>query len=238
LNSARAKCYSATRSGFDSSDRLQESQLRRSRTAPCPFALLLISAALCVATESRTSPQAAETILADYPPEIVRRLYDRKTTLLPKPADESIYIGALVLFDQPLDRTQRLLSQTSRQHEYLPELKAAETIRWDGKAVINEHHVRVMLIRLEYRIRTEFDFDAGRIWWALDPSHQNDLDVLEGYWELYEMDGSQTLGRFKTRVVLSTALPRFLQDAATRINLPRAMERIRLWVNSEGTYRP
>ena len=212
--------------------------MRQSRTAPCPIALLLISASLCVATQSRAAPQTAETILADYPPEVVRRLHDRKSTLLPRAKDESLYIGALVLFDQPLERTQRLLSQTGRQHEYLPELKETETIRWDGNTVINEHRVRVMFIRINYRIRTESDFEARRIWWKLDPSHQNDLDVLEGYWEFYEMDGSQTLGLFKTRVVLSTALPRFLQDAATRHNVPRAVERMRLWVNSEGTYRP
>ena len=157
---------------------------------------------------------------------------------MPKASGESLYIGALVLFDQPLDRTQRLLSQTGRQHEYLPELKEADTIRWDGNVVINEHHVRILFIRFNYRIRTEFDFEAGRIWWALDPDHENDLDVLEGYWEFYEMDGSQTLGRFKTRVVLGSALPRFLQNAATRRNVPRVIERMRLWVNSEGAYRP
>ena len=159
-------------------------------------------------------------------------------TLLPKVTDGSLYIGALVLFDKPLDTTQELLSQTERQHEYLPELKKADLIRRDGTAVINEHQVRVMFIRLSYRIRTEFDSDAGRIWWALDPAHENDLDVLEGYWEFYEMNTSQTLGRFMTRVVLGPAVPRFLQNAATRRNVPRVVERMRLWVNSEGTYRP
>ena len=72
----------------------------------------------------------------------------------------------------------------------------------------------------------------------LDPTHENDLDVLEGYWELYEIDCSQTLGRFKTRVVLSPLLPSFIQNAATRRNTSHVVERARLWVNSEGTYRP
>ncbi|NIM60352.1 MAG: hypothetical protein GTO30_01485, partial [Acidobacteria bacterium] len=59
-----------------------------------------------------------------------------------------------------------------------------------------------MFIKLSYRIRTQYDPGAGRIWWTLDPTHDNDLDVLEGHWELYELSDSQTLGRFKTRVVL------------------------------------
>ena len=212
--------------------------MRQSRTAPCPIALLLIAAALCVATDSRTARQTAETILAEYPPEIVRRLHDKKLALLPKATDGSLYIGALVLFDQPLEMTQRLLSQAERQHEYLPELKKSESIRRDGSAVINEHEVRIMFIRLSYRIRTESDFDSQRIWWTLDPDHENDLDVLEGYWEFYEMDASRTLGHFGTRVVLGPALPSFLQNAATRRRVPRLVERMRRWVNSEGTYRP
>ena len=199
---------------------------------------MTIAAAFLVATDSGAAPQAAETVLAGYSPKVVKRLHDKKMTLLPKAADGSLYIGALVLFDQPLDTTQELLSQSERQHEYLPELKKTDLIRRDGTAVINEHEVRVMFIRLSYRIRTEFDPDAGRIWWALDPAHENDLDVLEGYWEFYEMDTSRTLGHFKTRVVLGPALPSFLQNAATRRNVPRIVERMRLWVNSEGTYRP
>ena len=193
---------------------------------------------MCVASDSSTAPQTAETILAGYSPEIVRRLHDKKLTLLPRATDGSFYIGALVLFDQPLETTQHLLSQSGRQHEYLPELKKAETIRRDGDAVINEHHVRIMFIRLNYRVRTESDSGSQRIWWVLDPAHDNDLDVLEGYWEFYEIDASQTLGRFGTRVVLGPLLPSFLQNAATRRNVPRIVERMRLWVNSDGTYRP
>jgi hypothetical protein len=203
-----------------------------------PKALLTITAALCVSTEASTAPQTAEALLADYPSKTVQRLHDKNLTLLPKPPDGSLYIEALVVFDQPLELTQRLLAQSERQHEFLPELKRTDTIRRDGAVVINEHHVRVMFIQLSYRIRTESDADSGRIWWALDPTHENDLDVLEGYWEFYEMDDSRTLGHFKTRVVLGPALPSFLQNAATRRNVPRVVERMRLWVNSEGTYRP
>jgi hypothetical protein len=212
--------------------------LINSRRVPYPKGLLTITAALLVITDAGAEPQTAETFLAGYPAKVVRKLHDKKTTLLPGAADGSLYIGALVLFDQPFELTHRLLSQSGRQHEYLPELKRADLIRRDGTAVINEHHVRVLFIRLRYRVRTETDFDSGRIWWVLDPTHENDLDVLEGYWELYEMDDSQTLGHFKTRVVLGPAIPDFIQNAVTRRNVPRIVERMRLWVNSEGTYRP
>jgi len=104
--------------------------------------------------------------------------------------------------------------------------------------VVDEHHVRILFVRIDYRLRTQTDFEAARIWWNLDPTHDNDLRVLDGYWELYEFDDARTLGVFGTRVVLSPAMPTFLQKAATRGNVPRVVERMRLWVNSNGSYRP
>lgn len=208
------------------------------RTSPCRVASLLIAALCCVGANSNPAPKTATEVLGRHPPEIVRRLHARNLVLLPGVRDGSLYIAALVLFDQPLHRTLRLLSQTERQSEYLPELKRIETIRRDGAAVIDEHHVRILFIRLDYRLRTEIDFKAARISWQLDPTHDNDLRVLDGYWELYESGDSRTLGVFGTRVVLGRLLPAFLQNAATRRNVPRIVERMRLWVNSNGTYRP
>ena len=65
-----------------------------------------------------------------------------------------------------------------------------------------------------------------------------DLEHVEGFWQLYELSSSQTLGRFGTRVQVGTALPVWLQDYATRQNVPQTMEHVRRWVDSGGTYRP
>jgi hypothetical protein len=205
---------------------------------PFRIAPLLIAALLCIGAGSDPVAKTAREVLDRHPPRTVRQLHASNLVLLPDAEDGSIYIGALVLFDQPLERTLRLLSQSERQSEYLPLLKRVETIDRDGTVVIDEHHVRILFIPINYRLRTETDFDAARIWWSLDATHDNDLRVLEGYWQLYEFEGARTLGVFGTRVVLGPALPAFLQDAATRRNVPRMVERIRLWVNSDGRYRP
>lgn len=205
---------------------------------PCRASTLLITALLCIGADSKPVSKSAAEILDAYPPKVVRRLHAKKRALLPGSQDGGLYIGALVLFDQPLDTTLQLLSQSQRQSEYLPELKRVETIRRDGAAVVDEHHVRILFVRIDYRLRTQTDFEAARIWWNLDPTHDNDLRVLDGYWELYEFDDARTLGVFGTRVVLSPAMPTFLQKAATRGNVPRVVERMRLWVNSNGSYRP
>ena len=201
-------------------------------------ALLLIAALFCTGAESSPAVETAMEVLDRYPPKIVQELHAKNRVRLPGTQDGSLYIAALVLFDQPLGHALHLLSQTERQSEFLPELKRVETIRRDDASVIDEHQVRVLFIRLNYRLRTEFDFNAARIRWNLDPSRDNDLEVLDGYWELYEMGDSRTLGVFGTRVVLSSALPTFIQTAATRRNVSRVVERMRLWVNSNGSYRP
>jgi len=205
---------------------------------PLRVAPLLIAALLCGAARARPVPTTAQEVLAQQPARRLQQLYADNLVLLPHEPDGSIYIEALVLFDQPLERTLRLLAQSERQSEYLPQIKRVKLIERDGTVVIDEHHVRILFIPIDYRLRTETDFDAARIWWSLDATHENDLSVLEGYWQLYRFDDSRTLGVFGTKVVLGPALPSFLQDAATRRNVPRVVEHIRLWVNSNGRYRP
>ena len=51
------------------------------------------------------------------------------------------------------------------------------------------------------------------------------------------MKNGATLGRSGTSVDVGPAVPAFLQDWISRKNLPRTMERVRLWVNSDGKYK-
>jgi len=145
---------------------------------------------------------------------------------------------ALVVFEQPRSRAMRLLSQTARQGEYRPELKRVETVERGDQMVVDEHQMKIMFMQIDYRVRTHYDFERSRISWKLDPDFENDLEEIEGSWELYEMDENRTLGRFGTKVSVGKAMPIWLQNYATRRNLPQMMERMRRWVDSDGTYRP
>ena len=93
-------------------------------------------------------------------------------------------------------------------------------------------------LEIDYRVRTHYDYERSRIDWKLDPNFDNDLQDIEGYWELYELDENRTLGKFGTRVSVGQAMPIWLQDYATRKNVPQTMDRMRRWVDSDGTYRP
>ncbi len=187
-------------------------------------------------------PTTAESILANQPPGLVERLYANKSVVLQEVGDDNLpaagFVHALVIFEQPRNRVMRLLSQTTRHIEFRPELSAIEAIEWLDSGVVDEHRLRIMFVNVTYRLHNQWDFEAVRITWRLDPSFENRVRRLEGYWEFYELERDRTLGRFGTLVDVGPAMPGFLQDLITRKNVPRAIERARRWVDSDGRYRP
>ena len=201
--------------------------------SPGWFALFLLAGDL----SARVASADDEAIFAMLPGEVVDRLRGEGIAILPGAADGK-HVEAVVLFEQPRHRTMRLLSQTTRQHEFRPELIHVEPILWSESDVLDRHTLRVMFVPIEYHLRSHFDFESYRIWWELDPDSPNDLRRLEGFWQLEELDSNRTLGRFGSRVEVGPALPSFLQDLMTRRGVTRTMRQVRLWVNSDGTYRP
>jgi hypothetical protein len=145
---------------------------------------------------------------------------------------------ALVLFEKPRDRVIQLMLQTDRQTEYRPEVAKFDIVDRLSDGVVMAQEMRIMLTPIRFWLRFQWDPRAGRISWALDPRFPNDLRVLEGYWELREVDAEHTLGRTGTQVDVGEALPAFLQDAATRNNLRDTLDRCRRWIDSDGRYRP
>ena len=127
-----------------------------------------------------------------------------------------------------------LLAQTSRQNEYRPELEAIETLESREDGSIDEQRLRIMFIDIRYHLRNRVDPLKRRIHWELAPGFENDLERVEGSWELYALEDERTLGVFSTIVELGSAMPSFLQDYVTRKNLPGTLERCRRWVDGNG----
>ncbi|HXK24103.1 MAG TPA: hypothetical protein VMS55_15655 [Myxococcota bacterium] len=145
---------------------------------------------------------------------------------------------ALVLFQQPLDEVWTLLTSTTRQKEYRPELTGLTVVDSGDHSNVADYSLRFMLTSLHYRLQQGWDSQSRRVWWSLDPSFDNDMRVLDGLWELRPLDESHTLARFSTRIDIGPALPAFLQDYATRKKLPESMDHVRRWVDSGGAWRP
>ena len=195
-----------------------------------------------MARGDETLSVAVQRALAGEPPELAQQILNERVVLRagsePGRRGDPTEVQALVLFTKPRSRVIQLLLQTARQAEYRPDLEKVETVERFSNGEVDMQEMRIMLIPISYWIRYEWDVSAGRISWGLDPRFPNDLRVTEGYWELQELDAIHTLGRFGTRVDVGPALPAFLQEIATRKNLPQTLDRCRRWIGSDGRYRP
>jgi hypothetical protein len=184
-------------------------------------------------------------LLAAQPPEIVERLRSDELVVLvsaetekqPKGGGPSIVVG-FVIFEPGPPETYRMLSQTTRQIEYRSELTDVANVEWNERGPVDVHHIQILFRRYSYHLQYILTPETQTLGWQLDASYANDLDRVDGRWELYEMDDGRTLARFTTGVEVAAGVPRFLQDYFTRKNLPSTLGNCRRWVNSKGRFRP
>ena len=210
-------------------------------TSRIPIALLpLVLLAVGAAGDAGAQP-AGRAIVAAQPPDLIA-LLERKKVVLVQQFDEDEpyggYIRGLVIFEQPRHEVMQLLIQIDRQREYFPEFRKIRPVGGTETSQLIEYQIKIMLMRIRYRSRYEWDLAKSQIWWALDPGYDNDLASLDGRWELFELDDQRTLGRFALRVDIGPGLPHFLQDLAQRSKVPRTLENTRKWVDSAGSHRP
>lgn len=176
---------------------------------------------------------SAASTLAGLDPEALEELTRRGVVLLDRDSDDGD-IEALVVFSKSVDQTWELLSQVDRQGEYSPELKKVLTIEKGENHVIEQHQLKVMFVKLTYRIHFELDRDQGHIHWELDPTFDNDVEEVSGDWWLFEMENGGTLGLFGATVHMGGALPHWLEETISRKKIPENLRRTRDWVDRDG----
>jgi len=194
------------------------------------------------ATAAPDPLETAEAILAAQPRDLVDRLMAEGVLVLQEVEEKGPLRGGIissyVIFDQPVERVYRLLAQSERQAEFRPEMSSIETIEMGPRGPIDEQRIKILFQTYVFRIAYQLEPESRRIDWTLDERFDNDLAHVSGFWSLYAMSDGRTLGRSGTRVDVGPAVPAMLQDWITRKNVPTTMKHVRLWVNSNGSYRP
>jgi hypothetical protein len=204
------------------------------------YAVVLVGAWLGLggAAQAPAGPPSCEAYLAAVSTELQQRLQRERIALLPSDPAKPGVVQGLVLFSQPYTQVWELLNQTARQREYRPEVTQIETLERFPDGVVDEHRIRILFMRLTYHLRYRFEPAAWHIEWALDPRFENGVEQIAGTWDLMDMKGDRTLGKFGTTVRVGAALPRALQDAVTRKKVPETLENVRQWVDANGRWRP
>jgi hypothetical protein len=203
-------------------------------------ALLLACGApgFAVADAGLLAPPPAEPYLRAISPDLLPRLERERSLMLPSDTAEPGLAQGLVVFAQPYPRVWSLLAQTERQREYRKELTELTNVERFANGVVDRHRISMLFVRLTYHLRYELDPAAWHIEWSLAPNYENGMQHISGAWDLFDLGGDRTLGRLGSTVRVGTALPRSLQAAITRKNLPETLDNMRRWVDSGGTWRP
>jgi hypothetical protein len=145
-------------------------------------------------------------------------------------------IEAALVFNQPPEEVWRLLSKTEDQVKYLDEVKSVSVVCQDLTGDTLELTIKVLVKTIVYRQVHRFDEKNLFFEWSLDPDFRCDLKELQGFWKFYPFGSGSTLARYGSRVSFRFLIPRFIQTALIKNNLPRALRSVRKYVNSGGTW--
>jgi hypothetical protein len=149
---------------------------------------------------------------------------------------DSSLIEAAVVFDKPPDYVWELLYRTEDQVKFLEEVEELKIVEKEELEDNLEFKLKVIFLTFVYRVIHRFDKDDFHIYWGLDPSFDNDLLDLRGFWRLYPYDEGKTLGRYGSHVSLKN-VPRWVESLFKRRGVEKSLIAVRKYVNSGGTYR-
>jgi hypothetical protein len=145
-------------------------------------------------------------------------------------------VEAAVVFDKPPEYVWELLYRTEDQIKFLDEVDEIEIIEKEELRDNLELELRVLFMTIVYRVIHHFDRDAFHIYWGLDPSFENDLLYLHGFWKLHPYGEGKTLARYGSDVSIKN-VPQWIESLFKQHGVKKSLVAVRKYVNSGGTYR-
>jgi hypothetical protein len=147
------------------------------------------------------------------------------------------YIKAVAIFNKPKQRVYDLITTPADQILYLPRLSIAETVERPKNGELTRFQIKVLFTRTNFRVRHWYYPETSRLEWFLDPEFNNDIKLQEGFWQLYQIDENTTVGEYGTLVDTGLAVPSAIQDFFAKKDIPKALDGMRKWVDTDGKYR-
>jgi hypothetical protein len=150
--------------------------------------------------------------------------------------ERSELIQAVFLLDSPPEAVWDLLYRTEDHYLYLRETESSKALYKSSARDLVEYKVRVVLVGATFWIVHHFDRPAMYMYWDLAPEFDNGLREFRGYWRLYPYEGNRTLARYGN-MVSPAGIPEFIVNLFRKGGIVKALESVRLYVESGGTYR-
>ena len=143
-------------------------------------------------------------------------------------------VKATIIFNKTPQESWDLLSKTEDQVKYLDEcIDVRKISEIDGREV---HTIKVFLLTFRYGVRFEFHPEDLKFKWELDPSFDNDLNQLEGYWKLYPYGEGKTLARYGSNISVKY-VPGWIESIFKKRGVKKALLSVKKYIDSGGEYR-
>ncbi len=163
-------------------------------------------------------------------------LFSTKNKSKDKNGKKQALIEAVLVFDKSVNETWELLAKTEDQIKYLKEIKEIKVIDQSDLDNINEFKLKAVFFTLIYRVHHQFDKSNNYFHWALDPSFENDLDDLKGFWKFYPYGENKTLVRYGSNVALKS-VPNWVEALFKKGGVKKSLKCVKKYVDSGGTWR-
>lgn len=178
----------------------------------------------------------------DALPADQRRQLDKQGQVLlgdDKSTDSSMsgYIRAVAIFKQPKQRVFEMMAQPEMQALYLPHVESSTPASKVQNGELTDFDLKFLLSHVRIHVWHWFYPEQSRIEWWLDKSQKNDIKSQEGYWQLFALTPTTTIGEYGTRIETGIAVPKWLADVFARNDIPGALIAFRRYMDSNGTWR-
>lgn len=180
--------------------------------------------------------QAVLKTLADK--ERAQLLKDGILVLGAKRAGElpGMKVGYLVA-GVPREDVWRLIRAASEWNKYIPRVRKSRRVDGGPNYEIANIQLQASFVSINFQIEVKAWPEASRLAWALDPAYANDLQLQEGYFNVFALDERTSLVEYGTRVRSSPLLPAFVESYLVDRVLPDGLVGIKKYLDSGGTYR-
>ncbi|PKL74108.1 MAG: hypothetical protein CVV27_22185 [Candidatus Melainabacteria bacterium HGW-Melainabacteria-1] len=148
---------------------------------------------------------------------------------------DSELIYAAIVFNKPIEETWRLISKTEDQIRYLSDIDDLKIIRKSGATDNIEFTVSAGPFSKTYRVIHRFSPDKMGFEWGLDPSFDNDLQKLTGFWRFYRFGDGKTLARYGSNVSIR-GVPSWVESMFKKKGISQALGQVKKYVDSGGTW--
>lgn len=151
-------------------------------------------------------------------------------------ASDSELIYAAIVFDRPIEETWRLISRTEDQIKYLSSIDNLKIIRKGGPTDNIEFSVSAGPFTKTYRVIHRFSPEKMGFEWGLDPTFDNDLQKLTGFWRFYRFGDGKTLARYGSNVAIR-GVPGWVESLFKKKGITEALGQVKKYVDSGGAWR-